>query len=89
MINTIKRALQGYHGELKERIHYSEWIRRMAPSWLSEYVREHDYVVAQLKRIEGCVVPGLANHIAAETLKHIGDGAYGLVSDTGSTNRIS
>ncbi len=82
MIHDIKRALEGYHGDIKDRIHYSEWIRRMAPIWLSNYVKEHEYVVEQLKRIEQAVVPGYANHIASETLRQIREGKHETMDAT-------
>jgi hypothetical protein len=77
MIQAIKQALQGYHGEIKgdvrEHVHYSELIRRLAPGWLADLLQEREYIVEQLKRINGCVIPGLANHIASETLERIGE----------------
>lgn len=71
-IHDIKQALQGYYGDINERIHYSEWIRRMGPHWLQDYVNEHDYVVSQLRRIEETLIPGLGAAIATETMKQIG-----------------
>ncbi|MCI3922449.1 hypothetical protein MO973_19640 [Paenibacillus sp. TRM 82003] len=88
-IDDIKRALSGYHGEINNRIHYSEYIRRMGPTWLTELIEEREYMTAQLQRINDCVVPGLAAHIAGETLERIGEVGRGaeLYSLNGRTDK--
>lgn len=72
----IKQALEGYNGDINERIRYSEWIRRMGPHWLQQLMEERERMVEQLRRISGTPTAGLAAAIASNTLKEIGEDEY-------------